>query len=688
MTLQRQYLLSMAAIALLLLLALSSYGWYSLSDRRADIRASIQAQSEQLQVSIDDKIDLVRGHLFSMRRAIEDTLARPDLADSAVAERLLRGVGAEIDTLAADGEAVDPATLTLNVGALVARPGTQPGPNFRRNLAAAAAFLEQAAGNHQWYRIFEWSYFYDAHERWFLIYPHLSRRELLEATATRDLNSALDVFFDAHGTQPVALVGPRQNPERAMIWTPPYEDAGGKGMMVTLLAPVYLTDEYIGAVGADVTLKTLSAVLRAHAPEAGRALVIDQQSQVLADVGDALEQSDRLVALSSLFPGADLDGPDWLKLPIAHTPWTLVVHLDAPAMRNLMTQDIRLYLGVALLLVLAIVGIGVFQSRRYAGPALRLAAFVEDCESRADIVAPKVPAGWAPLFERVARITRERRELLRRTQAHAEELEVKVAERTAELQRTNDSLEQTVATLRDTQRDLVRADRLGALGGLIAGVANELHGPLAQAAGTSRQFLARLDAFRAQVTRGLRKAELEAFITQADRVARQVGEEIDASVELLGRFKQLAVDQASEQARRFRLHEVAENVLAAMRPVLSWRQARVDNRIPAEIEMHAQAGVLGQALHHLLTDALERADQVGKAAEIALSATPGNDERGAYILLSLTDTARAPAAADESARSGLALARTLIRDASDGDIEARVTDTGTRISLRLPQTIG
>ena len=48
-----------------------------------------------------------------------------------------------------------------------------------------------------------------------------------------------------------------------MRWTRSYDDAGGKGRMVSLLAPVYLADRMLGAIGADVTLKQLDGVLQA-----------------------------------------------------------------------------------------------------------------------------------------------------------------------------------------------------------------------------------------------------------------------------------------------------------------------------------------------------------------------------------------------------------------------------------------
>ncbi|MCP5158849.1 MAG: hypothetical protein H6974_01630 [Gammaproteobacteria bacterium] len=679
-TLQRQYVVSMLLIGGLLLIALIAYAWFSIAELRADRRAAIIAQSEQLKIFLDDKINVARGHVFAMRRAIENTLHRSDLGDTTSSDQLLQGIGVKIDESEANTSVTIPS---VEIGSLHISPSAKLDKTFRRDLAAATSFLPGAAADHQWHKMFQWSYYYDAGQRWFFVYPSLSTEALLNATRTSDLGAAIKAYFDADGTHPVEQVGPHNNPKRDMIWTRPYEDAGGKGMMVTLLAPIYLTDEYVGAVGTDVTLDTLDQVLHIHAPEAGRALIVDADGILLADQNKKSQVAREKVAFSSLFSSVQAVGDDWLNLPLVGTPWTLRVYLDNASLHQLLTNEIRLYLVFAVLLVMAILAIGLFQSHYYAGPALRLAAFFESFDGAAVKDVPTVPPMWTPIFARVAQITRDRRNLLEQIRRQAEELEIKVAERTVDLQQANDMLEQKITDLKKTQNDLVRADRLGALGSLIAGVAYRIQGSLDQVGQTTTEFLADIQSFKNQLARGLRKAELEAFMEQAEIRSQQVDQDIETMRNLLSRFRQMAVDRTSEQPRRFRLHEVAESVRAVIGAVSTCTSCEIDNDIPPTLEMDAAAGALGQLLHHLLMDAIERAERNAVSAQIALSARLGNDERGEWILLTLSD--RAPPATEPGA--SLVLAQTLVQYSFEGDLEITGTDEGARVTLRLPKGV-
>lgn len=80
-------------------------------------------------------------------------------------------------------------------------------------------------------------------------------------------------------------VTPEYNPERKTIWTAPYIDPAGAGMIVSAVAPIYQGDEFRGILGVDITLKRLIDHLNSLKPVengSGYAFLIDRNNRLIA----------------------------------------------------------------------------------------------------------------------------------------------------------------------------------------------------------------------------------------------------------------------------------------------------------------------------------------------------------------------------------------------------------------------
>ncbi|MCV2348931.1 two-component regulator propeller domain-containing protein [Paucibacter sp. Y2R2-4] len=156
-----------------------------------------------------------------------------------------------------------------------------------------------------------------------------------------------------------------------------------------------------------------------------------------------------------------------------------------------------------------------------------------------------------------------------------------------------------------TQTKLVEQDKLAALGSLVAGVSHELNTPLGNSVlmastlrDASANFLSRLD------TGGLRRSELEQFCQSTVDSAGLLVRSLAQAANLVNSFKQLAVDQTSEQRRQFDLRALCEEVALTLGNRLRKGEHELHLEFADEVRMDSFPGPLGQVLSNLVINAL------------------------------------------------------------------------------------
>jgi PAS domain S-box-containing protein len=183
-------------------------------------------------------------------------------------------------------------------------------------------------------------------------------------------------------------------------------------------------------------------------------------------------------------------------------------------------------------------------------------------------------------------------------------LEERVADRTEALSHANDELEATVENLKATQENLVQAEKLAALGNLVAGVAHELNTPIGNGLMAISTIRDRLQTFRQAAVEGLRRSALDDFVASVDTGSDIAVRNIQRAAELVSSFKQVAVDQTSSQRRTFQIREVVEEILLTLNPTLKRTPYRVETEILEDFELDSYPGPLGQALTNLINNAV------------------------------------------------------------------------------------
>lgn len=173
--------------------------------------------------------------------------------------------------------------------------------------------------------------------------------------------------------------------------------------------------------------------------------------------------------------------------------------------------------------------------------------------------------------------------------------------------------------LKLAQNQLIEAEKMASLGGLVAGVAHEINTPVGLSLTGITHFQYLVERLEKRFKDGdLEEEHFEKFMADTKELARSIHISLQRAADLVRSFKQVAVDQSHETIRKFNMAEYVEEILISLRNRIKQTQIKVEVKCDPNLSLNGYPGIWSQIITNLISNSLIHAYKPGDVGMIVM----------------------------------------------------------------------
>ncbi|MCW8834426.1 MAG: ATP-binding protein [Colwellia sp.] len=181
------------------------------------------------------------------------------------------------------------------------------------------------------------------------------------------------------------------------------------------------------------------------------------------------------------------------------------------------------------------------------------------------------------------------------------ELEVKVHDRTAKLEESNQQLQQSLDDLTLAQDQLVQSEKMASLGQLVAGVAHEVNTPLGICVTSITALKEKVDSLKHAVdSQELTKSFLTDTLNLLGEYEQIIERSLNKSVELIRSFKSVAVEQHTDPEMNINLRQHVYDVVNTVKTMFKHKKYHIEIDIDEDFSLVTYPSAWNQILTNFL----------------------------------------------------------------------------------------